>query len=105
MFFFLCRTIGIWSLAVATVAMVIDGMKSIAAGRWILTSLGRFWGSIAPGSLAQAQVAVQHYLSPKAWDPFALWVLDLPAWIVFIVIGAIFVFLGTRRRRTVVYVT
>jgi len=105
MFFFLCRTIGIWSLAVATVAMVIDGMKSIAASRWILTSLGRFWVNLSPGSLTQAQVMIQHYLSPKAWDPFALWVLDLPAWSVFIAIGAFFVFLGTRRRRTVVYVT
>ncbi len=104
MFFFFCRLIGIWCLAATIVAAVVDGMKSIAAGRVVTTPLLQLWTSASPSSLASAQAAVQK-LSPALWDPVGLTILHLPAWIVFTVIGAAFIFLGTRRRRTVVYVT
>ena len=104
MFFFLFRTIGIWFMAATIVAAVVDGMKSIATGRLIMTSLVQFWTQISPSSLASAQAAVQK-LSAKIWDPFVLMIIQMPAWAVFLGIGAIFIFLGTRRRRSVIYVT
>lgn len=104
MFTFLLRTIGLWTIAGAIVAMVIDGMKSIASGRVVLTPLGQTWFDLAPASLNTAQAAVQRYVHPYLWDPVIQWILLWPTWAVLMVIGVLFVAVGSRRKRDVVYV-
>ena len=69
----------------------------------MLTPLVQIWTGLSPQSLASAQAAVQK-LSPRLWDPVVLGLIQFPAWIVLIGIGAVFVLLGTRRRRKVIYV-
>ena len=102
MLHFISRTIGIWLLAAAVVAGVVDGMKSIASTRIILTSAGQFWSTVSPGSLASAQASL-HRLAPKLWDTVAAPTLQLPVWAVFLALGVLFMLLGIRRRHDFIY--
>ena len=45
---FLARFIGLWMIAGALVALVIDGTKTIAASTLTVTPLGQSWYSISP---------------------------------------------------------
>jgi hypothetical protein len=47
---FLLRFIGLWLLAGAFVALVIDGTRSISAGRLAITQFGTAWDSLHPTS-------------------------------------------------------
>ena len=94
---FLIRSIGLWLVAGAVVAVVIDGMKSIASGRLILTPFLTVWSDLAPASFAAAKAAVPG----PVWNTMVPLVLGLPAWAVLVVLGAALIALGTRRRRSV----
>src|SRR5918993_2587544 len=59
---FLLRTLGIWLLAGALVAVVMDGARSIAASAPVLTPLAEVWRELAPASLDQARFAVEEEL-------------------------------------------
>ncbi|WP_407049153.1 hypothetical protein [Methyloraptor flagellatus] len=96
---FLVRAIGLWFMAGAIVAVVVDGMKSIAAGRLVLTPAAKLWFDLSPGTLAAAQSWVQKHLGAFAWDPLAQAALALPSWALLVAIGAVFVWLGSLRRR------
>lgn len=96
---FLVRAIGLWFMAGAIVAVVVDGMKSIAAGRPILTAAAKTWFELSPSTLAASQLWVQKHLGAAAWDPVAAAVLALPTWAVLLAVGALFVWLGSLRRR------
>jgi hypothetical protein len=76
MFRFLLRLSGLFSLAGAFAALVIDGTRSLAGGRVILTPLSDLLvqriGMIERGALS---------LHPLLWDPIATTLLRLPLWI------------------------
>ncbi len=95
---FFSRLIGILFVAVALVAAVIDGTKSIAASHFVSTPLGVHWVEFFPDSLEAARLSVQSQV-PWLWDPVIQWILMLPTWAVAGVLGALFVWLGTRRSR------
>ncbi len=69
MFRFFARTIGLWLLAGSVVAAVVDGAKSIAAARIVLTSLGEAWVQVHRASLGLAQAAIERHVSPMLWTP------------------------------------
>ena len=96
---FLSRLVGILLVAVALVTAVIDGTKSIAASHLVTTPLGAHWFEFFPESLNAAQAGVQRHVAPWLWDPVIQSILLLPTWVVAGVLGALFVWLGTRRRR------
>jgi len=102
MLHFISRTLGIWLIAAAVVAGVVDGMRSIATMHIILTSSGQFWAIVSPGSLASAQASL-HRLSPNLWNSAVTPVLQLPIWGVFLALGILFMVLGIRRRRDFIY--
>ncbi|MEJ1157395.1 hypothetical protein [Prosthecomicrobium sp. N25] len=104
MFTFLIRTVGLWMVAAGVASIVVDGMKSIAAGRPVLTPLRRTWSDLAPASLQAAEAAVGKYTHPLVWDTLAQFVLLLPTWAVLLVIGSMLVALGSRRKRDAAYV-
>ena len=56
---FIARFIGLWMIAGALVALVIDGTKTIAASTLTVTPLGQSWYSISPSTLMSAQNFVQ----------------------------------------------
>ena len=96
---FLSRLVGILLVAVALVTAVIDGTKSIAASHLVTTPLGVNWSEFFPQSLSAAQSGIELHVAHWLWDPVMLWILMLPTWVVAGALGALFVWLGTRRRR------
>ena len=61
--------------------------------------VGELWRDLHFGSLQLAQAVVQRYLHPALWDPAIVWVLLLPAWLVFAVPGLALSILCRKRRR------
>ena len=100
---FTVRFIGLWLIAAALVAGVIDVTKSIAANGVVMTPLGATWFSINRQSLEAAQrgveTNVETYVGGWLWDPVIQSILGLPTWAVVGVLGALMVYLGRRRRR------
>ncbi len=85
---FLVRSIGLWILAAGFAAVVLDGTKSIAAARLVLTALATTWAELAPASLAAAGAFVETRLSPALWATLRETLLALPTWAVLAVIGS-----------------
>jgi hypothetical protein len=97
MFRFLARLTGLWFVAMALVAFVIDGTKTIAASAWVATPLGQYWFDFAPASLNTAQAAVQRHVSPFLWDPVIQTLLTAPVWASFAPLGFLLMWMGERR--------
>src|SRR5215213_7606724 len=101
MFSFLFRALGFVLLAAAAMFAVIDGTKSIAANRLILSSFGESWRETHFNSLA----ALRKFLESKAafvWDPLMLILLSAPTALVILALALIFLTLGKSRRRAYV---
>ncbi len=92
------RIIGLWLLAMAFIAMVVDGIKSIAATSLVLTPLGQGWFSLHPPSINLLQAIVERYTLPFLWDPVLLTVMLAPIWLVFGLLGALFLYIGRKKR-------
>ena len=104
---FIARFIGLWMIAGALVALVIDGTKTIAASALTVTPLGQSWYSISPSTLMSAQNFVQGtveaYIGHWLWDPLIVWILLLPTWLVLGLLGTWLVYVGRKRRMTAAY--
>jgi hypothetical protein len=100
---FLARFTGLWLLAGAFVSLVIDGNRSIAAGRFMLTAFGEAWYALNPASLDATRNWVEAHLPGWLWNPVILGVLLTPLWIVLAALGAILVFVGRKRERPIGY--
>lgn len=102
MFRLFARLFGLFAIAGAVIALVVDGTKSIAASTLTLTPLGQAWFAFDPDSLAavQASVAahVETYVGHWVWYPVIQFVLGLPVWLVFGVVGALLVLVGRPAR-------
>jgi len=100
---FLSRFVGLWLIAGALVALVVDAAKTIAVSTLTVTQLGPTWYALSPSTLLAAQQFVQRrieaYVGAWLWDPLIMWVLMLPTWLVFAALGFLLAYLGRRRRR------
>ena len=98
MFRFLVRLAGLFLIAGAVIALVVDGTKTIAASTLTLTPLGQAWFAFDPDSLTAAQTAVathvEAYVGAWVWYPVIQFLLTLPVWLVFGALGALFVVAG-----------
>jgi len=102
MFRFLFRFVGLWLLAGAFVALVIDGTRSITAGRLVILPLVDAWAAIHPAGVEWVGLTAENALSP--WMRTALgYVLNAPLWAVLGVLGALLVIFGRRRARLIGY--
>ena len=95
---FLSRFIGLWLLAGALVALVVDGAKSIAAGSVVTTPLGALWYAVSPESLNAAQAGIQRNVLPFLWDPVIQTVLEAPGFVVFGILGILLMLAGRKKR-------
>lgn len=96
--------LGLWLIALALVALVLDATGSIAAAGWVFTPLGQYWFDLDPASLGLVQAAVQRHVLPVVWDPGIQTVLAAPVWAVAGPLGVGLMWLGEagrRRRRAV----
>jgi len=98
---FLLRLIGLFALAIAVIALVVDGTRSIAASSLTLSSLGQTWFSLSRDSLAAAQAfveaQVESHVGAWVWDPVIQFLLTLPTFAVFAALGALLILAGRRR--------
>jgi hypothetical protein len=103
MFRFLFRFVGLWLLAGAFVALVIDGTRSITAGRFVIMPVVEAWVALHPSSIEWAKATVERDLSPRLWDSIVLYILYAPLWAVLGVIGLLFVLIGRRPGKLIGY--
>jgi hypothetical protein len=98
MFRFLVRLLGLFAIAGALIALVVDGAKSIAASTITLTPFGQAWFSFDPQSLGSAQAwvssHVEAYVGPWVWQPLIQFFLTLPLWLVLGGLGALLIVVG-----------
>ena len=99
---FLSRFLGLWLIAGALVALVIDATRTISASAITVTPLGLAWFSLSPSSLMLTQEFVQRrveaYIGHWLWDPLIQWILMMPSWLVLGALGGLFAYAGRRRR-------
>ena len=104
---FFSRFVGLWLIAGALVALVVDATKSIAASTLTVTSFGYAWHSLNQASLMAVQQFVQRdieaYIGHWLWDPVIQWFLLLPTWAILGGIGFLLTYLGRKRRRKAAY--
>lgn len=97
MFRFAVRVFGLWCLAGGFAAAMIDGMKSIAASRVIMSTALETWSELAPGSLAAVVGFVEARLGPAMWASAKSALATVPTWALLGVVGAILVAVALPR--------
>ncbi len=99
---FIFTLAGLWTCALALLALVLDGVRSLAADELVIKSLGATWFELDNASLNLAQAVIQRNVHPLVWDPVMQWILMLPAWLVAAAIGLALIFIGRKRRPKVI---
>lgn len=102
MFRFFFRTVGVFLLAGAFAALVIDGTRSIAGGMLSLTPLGKTIAWLAPDKVAGLKPSIDHFNS-FLWDPLMVHLLLLPTWLVIGILGTLIMALTQKPRPKIGY--
>lgn len=90
-----------WALALALVLAIIDAVKSFAAGRLEMTSIGTLWQGVHVESFESAYVWLDGQLANFGISGIAQQFFDLPAWSVFLALGLFLTIFARRPRGTV----
>jgi hypothetical protein len=89
---------------VAVFAAVNDVTHSMAAGeRLPPVSTYEHWSKLAPVTLTLVRNTVQRHTHALVWDPVLVTLLQLPAWGLFGLLGAVLAYAGRRRREVNVF--
>ena len=99
---FLLRFLGLLCLALGFIFLVYDGTKAIADQRWHVTKVSDVWISVHESSLVQLEPVLKG-LAVWLWDPLAVSVLNAPSWPVLLILGAILILLGRKKRPLIGY--
>jgi hypothetical protein len=100
---FLLRFIGLWLLAGAFVALIIDGTASIAGGTIRFNTFGQTWDNIHQDSKPLVKAFVDRRVGDWLWTSGIQVVLDQPTWLVLGVLGVILVLLGRKKAPLIGY--
>jgi len=100
---FLSRFAGLLCLAAAFVFAVYDGMKSIADRTFFITKTEDVWFAVHAASQQSFQAWLTQLGVPWLWDPLAVQVLAAPFWSVLLVVGAVLVLLGRKKKPLIGY--
>jgi hypothetical protein len=100
---FLFRLIGFLLLAVGFIALVLDGTKSIASNKIVMTPLGQTWTDIHSTSLQLLEAAVTRHVAEWLWNPVLLNILTSPTWLVLAVLGFVLLLLGRKKKPLIGY--
>lgn len=99
------RTLGVWSLLAAMVALTLDGTRALATpGQFQMTRLGETWFRISSDTLNMFQAGVERHVHPFLWDPVIMSILQVPTWVFFTGLGLLLYWLGRRREHQSVYI-
>jgi hypothetical protein len=92
------------ALMVAVMAAANDVTRSMTAGQRLPSvSTLEHWSKLAPVTLTATRTAVQRYSPHLVWDPCLVTLLNLPAWGLFGLLGALLACAGRRRREVNVF--
>jgi hypothetical protein len=100
---FLLRFIGLWLLAGAFVALIIDGTASIAGGSVRFNTFGQTWDNIHQESKPAVKAFLDRRAGPWLWKSGVQVVLDQPTWLVLGAMGTVLVLLGRKKARLIGY--
>ena len=100
---FILRFIGLWLLAGAFVALIIDGTSSIAGGSMRFNTFGQTWNNIHQDSQPALKAFLDRRAGPWLWNSGVQVVLDQPTWLVLGVLGTVLVLLGRRKAPLIGY--
>ena len=92
----LVRALGWFLLALAVAVTVNDALAWLSESQFHLLTLGELWTKLEPGSLAETQRSVQRFATPSLWQTLARPVLAVPAIPVFLGIGLLLLWAGSR---------
>lgn len=96
---FVVRFLGMWLLAGGFVALVLDGVRSIASSELVMAPFGTTWEATSPGTLAAFQSFIETNLSAQAWEKAVEPALAAPLFAVLGGVGILLLLLGRRRAR------
>lgn len=102
MLWFVLRSLGLFLLACAGVAGILDGAQTVAAEEIVTTPLGQTWYQLNAASLDGFQTWLARTLpSPwgeRIWDVVIVSILRAPTFAVLAVLGTLLIVAGHRRR-------
>jgi hypothetical protein len=99
---FLFRFIGLLCLALGFIFLVYDGTKSIADQRLYITRVSDVWAAVHESSLRQLRPAVES-IAVWLWDAVVQGVLNAPTSVVLVILGAVLILLGRKKRPLIGY--
>jgi hypothetical protein len=101
---FVLRFFGLVTLAAAFFFFVYDGARFIANQQLQFTTVGWVWTNVDQNSLQSLQPAVERHVAPWVWQlVLQPYVLEAPAWLLLLIIGAILVLLGRKKKPLIGY--
>jgi hypothetical protein len=92
------RIIGTWLFALAVILLIIDGTKSLAVDRVVLTSLAESWQGFSPQSFEAARQFLATRFFGAVLLPAFEGLVALPGFAVLGVPGLLLAFAGRSRR-------
>ncbi len=95
---FLTRTLGLLVFAASFIALIADGVKSLAGDTIVVTPLASTWTALSPTSLEKTRALVETRLGPYVWEAITSAILAAPTFAVGGVIGVALMLAGTLRR-------
>ena len=101
---FLLRFLGLLTLALGFIFLVYDGTKSIADQTIYISRVGPTWANIHQHSLSAFEPAVERLAGAWIWnDVIQPYFLEQPTALVLVVIGALLVLLGSKKKPRIGY--
>ncbi len=100
---FLARAFGLILLAAGFAALVVDGTRSIAASKLIVSRFGDMCIYLFPKLFPLLQPAVERNVHPLLWDPVLKGFFLVPGWIVLPAFGLLLLWMAKRRRVAIGY--
>jgi hypothetical protein len=94
------RLLGVLLLLAGVALLAHDLFGFARGGVFQPTTLDFMWSALGPGSLDSLQSAIERHVSAALWDRGVVWLLQLPAFVLAVVLGALLILLNRRRRRT-----
>jgi hypothetical protein len=99
---FLLRSLGLLLVAIAFFFFVYDGTRWIANGQLAVTSVEFLWNQVNQTSLQHLQSLVQH--DTGEWlQRIVQAILKQPVWVVLVIVGAILMLLGRKKKPLIGY--
>ena len=104
MFRFVFRFVGLVLIALSFLFVVQDGTKSIADQTVYISRVASTWENIHPNSLSSFEPAVAKLAGAWVWsDVIQPYFLQQPTALILVVIGAVLVLLGSKKKSRIAY--